>query len=201
VSFFRTLLGSGLKENRFLYKAVITGVLRVARESLFSGVNHLELHSMLSGQGFADTFGFNQAEVEQLAASAGLGDREVRSNQELGYGRADVTVRPRVAGRPGVVIELKKLEPGKTVQGTLRAAMAQIKRRDYAAGLRGIAEPIYRIAIVFEGKRAHVKMGPVSAPPPPPRPPPPPDTPAAAPPPGSPPRGPPPGPPLLPTRR
>ena len=359
LSFFRTLLGSGLKENPFLHKAVITGILRVARESLFSGVNHLEVFSMLSGSGFGDTFGFTQAEVEELALAAGFPDRmpeieawyngyvvdgvrlynpwsvlnylknpaprahwvntggtaliealldrlgptlwpdvesllaggtirgtldenlifddlhrsrdalwslllaagylkaarteyvrgrwvaelvlpneelktswqhltsrhlelalnggeavdhltramlsgderafaadlqtlaanalsfydtagdwpervwqafvlgilvhlspdwEVRSNQELGYGRADVTVRPRVAGRPGAVIELKKVEEGKTVKGTLRAAMSQITRRDYAAGLRGIAEPIYRIAIVFEGKRAYVKM-------------------------------------------
>lgn len=85
-------------------------------------------------------------------------DWEVRSNQELGYGRADVVVRPRVAGRPGAVIEFKKLRAGRTVQGTLRSAMAQIKRREYAAGLQGVADPIYLIAIVFEGKRVHVKM-------------------------------------------
>lgn len=361
LSFFRTLLGSGLKENPFLHKAVITGILRVARESLFSGVNHLEAHSVLGGNAFADAFGFTQVEVEALARSAGLSDRmpeieawyngyliggvrlynpwsvlndlkepkdgpqpwwvnsggtllitalldrfgpslwpameallaggvlttaldealiftdlersqeafwslllaagylkplrmerrlgelyadlvipneevrvswrqlaarnlhlamtsrsavdhltramlagdertfaadlrliaanalsfydtagdwpervwqafvlgilvhlspdwEVRSNLELGYGRADVMVRPREAGRPGVVIEFKRLDEGETPEAALKAALAQIEDRDYTAGLRGIADPIHRIAIVFEGKRAHVKM-------------------------------------------
>jgi hypothetical protein len=71
---FRALFRLGLKENRHLHKAVITGILRVARESLFSTVNHLRVFSILQDR-FADTFGFTQGEVEALAAAAGLEDR------------------------------------------------------------------------------------------------------------------------------
>jgi hypothetical protein len=358
--FFRSLLGGALKENPALHKAVITGILRVARESLFSGVNHLSVHSVLSG-GFASTFGFTQDEVVQLATSAGLqahlpgieawyngyliggvrlynpwsilnylarpqeglrpwwvntggtvliealldrfGPRlwpdveallnggavraaldenlvladlahnrdalwslllaagylrpvhtelrrgrlhaelvipneelltswqllaarhledaltgsaavehlvramfagnerafaadlrtlaanalsyhdtagdwpervwqafvlgvlvhlsdgwEVRSNLELGYGRADVIVRPRKAGRPGVLMELKRVEAGESVEVALEAALQQISSREYALGLGDVADRVVEIAIVFEGKRPYVRM-------------------------------------------
>ena len=360
LAFFRMLFGAALKENRHLHKAIITGILRVARESLFSTVNHLEVWSILQ-DGFADAFGFTQAEVEALARAAGLEDRlpeleawyngylvgstrlynpwsvlsffknpkagpqpywvntggtalvesllqhhgiragavverllrgealsttiseslifpdltvsveavwslllaagylkprsirqvdgevhaelvipnqevgvswrqmasralrhglrssdevdrltramlagdearfgdglrtlavnalsyhdlagdwpervwqafvlgilvhldagwEVRSNPEMGYGRADVVVRPRQPGRPGVILELKRIEDGQDVDAALTAALQQIDDRDYGAGLREVASPLRRIAVVFEGKRPHVRV-------------------------------------------
>ena len=360
LNLFRSMLGGALKENPYLHKAIITGILRVARESLFSGVNHLRVCSVLSGD-FPDTFGFTQAEVERLAADAEVAGRlpeleswyngyliggvrlynpwsilnylmkpgagliphwlntggtavverlldrfgtdlwpategllaggtlstpldehlvfsdldrrpealwslllaagylkpvrttwvegelqaeltipnrevrvswrqlgarnlhdamrgsaavdrltramlagderafsadlrklaanalsfhdtggdwpervwqafvlgvlvhldpgwEVRSNLEAGYGRADVLVRPRQPGRPGVVIEFKRIEEGEDVETTMKAAFAQIEDKDYAAPLRGVAAPILRIGVVFEGKKPHVKI-------------------------------------------
>lgn len=86
----------------------------------------------------------------------------VRSNRETGYGRADVTLRPRDGKGPGVVIELKALSPVDrlTPEVALDRALAQIEARDYAAELRaeGI-DPIHRLAIVFEGKRVYARAG------------------------------------------
>jgi hypothetical protein len=63
VSFFRSLFTSGLKDNSFLHKGVLTGVLRVAKESLFSGVNNLEVHGALSSSLGVTAFGFTDPEV------------------------------------------------------------------------------------------------------------------------------------------
>ncbi len=61
----RALLGQGLKGNTHVYKAVLTGILRVAKESLFSGLNNLGVFSLLSPQ-FNTCFGFTEAEVVSL---------------------------------------------------------------------------------------------------------------------------------------
>ena len=65
VSFMRNLLSAGLKDNSFLYKAVITGILRVSKESIFSGLNNIAVFSILNHQ-FDDKFGFTENEVKQL---------------------------------------------------------------------------------------------------------------------------------------
>ena len=94
---------------------------------------------------------------------AGLGPRyEVRSNRESGLGRCDVMVLPREAGKPGVVMELKRVEgeAGETVEKAVEAALGQIRNRDDAAELRARgAEPIHEVAAVFDGKRAYVRVG------------------------------------------
>jgi hypothetical protein len=93
---------------------------------------------------------------------AGLGgSHDVRSNRESGLGRCDVLVLPKAAGRPGVVLELKRVatERGETTQQTLTAALRQIRAKDYATELRARgAAPILEVAVAFEGKRAHVRM-------------------------------------------
>ena len=87
-------------------------------------------------------------------------DYEVRSNRESGFGRADVLVIPRRRGEPGVVMELKVLGEGAELAASLDAAHAQIAERDYAAELRARgAEPVHSLAVVFDGKRAHVRAG------------------------------------------
>lgn len=48
-----------LKDNIHLEKAMITGILRVAKESVFSGLNNLMVYSMLS-ESFSDKFGFTE---------------------------------------------------------------------------------------------------------------------------------------------
>ena len=68
--FFRNFLSSGLKDNPHLAKGVLTGILRVAKESIFSGLNNVQVHSILSGD-FLDAFGFTPGEVRQLCEEAG----------------------------------------------------------------------------------------------------------------------------------
>ncbi|HMV66238.1 MAG TPA: PD-(D/E)XK nuclease domain-containing protein [Myxococcota bacterium] len=82
---------------------------------------------------------------------------EVRSNLEMGYGRADVVVWPRQAGRPGVILELKRIDEGEDVEAALTGALEQLAARGYADGLRE-ASPLHEIAIVFAGKRPYVRF-------------------------------------------
>lgn len=65
VSFMRNFLSSALKDNIYLEKSMITGILRVAKESIFSGLNNLEAASLLS-YNFRDKFGFTEKETEDL---------------------------------------------------------------------------------------------------------------------------------------
>jgi hypothetical protein len=67
----RGLFGSVLKTNPYLYRAVITGILRVAKESLFSGINNLEVYSLLRSE-YDQYFGFTEEEVDQLLKKADL---------------------------------------------------------------------------------------------------------------------------------
>jgi hypothetical protein len=70
IAFFRDFLSGGLKDNSHLFKGVLTGILRVARESLFSGLDNIEVYSILRTQ-LATGFGFTEAEVRGLLDAAG----------------------------------------------------------------------------------------------------------------------------------
>lgn len=65
----RGFLGSVLKTNPFLKFAVITGCLRVSKESIFTGVNNFKAYSILDGK-FSDAFGFTEIEVKELLGAA-----------------------------------------------------------------------------------------------------------------------------------
>jgi len=65
VSFMRNLLSGAFKDNDFLYKGVITGILRVSKESIFSGLNNVSVFSVFD-EDFSDKFGFTEAEVKQI---------------------------------------------------------------------------------------------------------------------------------------
>ncbi|MCE3239398.1 MAG: Protein of unknown function (DUF1703)/Predicted AAA-ATPase [Gammaproteobacteria bacterium] len=71
INVMRDLFGSVLKTNPYLDRAVITGILRVAKESLFSGVNNLEVYSLLRHE-YGNHFGFTEEEVDQLLIKADL---------------------------------------------------------------------------------------------------------------------------------
>ena len=74
IKFFRSFFSAGLKDNTLLYKAVLTGILRVSRESLFSGVNHLDVFSVLSPR-YSSYFGFTETEVTDLLIQAKMEDK------------------------------------------------------------------------------------------------------------------------------
>lgn len=69
LDFFRIFLGAGLEENPHFRKGVVTGILRVARENTFSGLNNLAVYSVLSHD-FRTAFGFTEAEVKALLDQA-----------------------------------------------------------------------------------------------------------------------------------
>lgn len=70
LEFLRAWLGGGLKHENgpALYRAVITGILRIAKESIFSDLNNLDVWSGLTMGPFEDKFGFTEPEVERLLA-------------------------------------------------------------------------------------------------------------------------------------
>lgn len=82
VGFMRGFLGAGLKDNPSLHKAVVTGILRVSKENLFSGLNNVEVNTVLS-RDYSRWFGFTENDVAGLLAlfshempdSAGLNER------------------------------------------------------------------------------------------------------------------------------
>ena len=69
ISFMRNLLSSALKDNMFLKKAVLTGILRVSKESLFSGLSNVKTYSVLDKK-YCQYFGFTDTEVDELLTKA-----------------------------------------------------------------------------------------------------------------------------------
>ena len=74
ISFFRRWLSIALKGNDSLHFAILTGVLRIAKESVFCGLNNLEVFSVLS-TGYGDTFGFTAEEIKHMAQTLGYADK------------------------------------------------------------------------------------------------------------------------------
>ncbi len=71
VSLIRNLLGNVLKTNPDLYFSVITGCLRISKESIFTGLNNLKVNTVTAPK-FNEYFGFTDAEVDELLAFYGL---------------------------------------------------------------------------------------------------------------------------------
>lgn len=69
----RGIFGNALKSNRFLKFAVLTGCLRVSKESIFTGLNNFKILSITDPR-FDEQFGFTEAEVKQLLAAYQLED-------------------------------------------------------------------------------------------------------------------------------
>ncbi len=71
VSLIRNFLGNALKTNDSLYFAVLTGCLRISKESIFTGLNNLKVHT-ISDVRYDEFFGFTDEEVDELLAFYGL---------------------------------------------------------------------------------------------------------------------------------
>ncbi len=74
ISFIRSLFESALKTNPNLEFAVITGCLRISRESIFTGLNNLRIVSILN-KDYGEYFGFTSQEVETMASYYGAEER------------------------------------------------------------------------------------------------------------------------------
>ena len=74
ILFMRNLFSGGLKDNRHLSYGFLTGILRVAKESIFSGLNNLKVNSILD-QKYSAYFGFTAEEVREMAEYYNASDR------------------------------------------------------------------------------------------------------------------------------
>lgn len=74
ILFMRNLFSGGLKDNRHLSYGFLTGILRVAKESIFSGLNNLAVNSILDYQ-YSEYFGFTAEEVKEMACYYGAEEK------------------------------------------------------------------------------------------------------------------------------
>lgn len=74
VGFMRNLFSGGLKDNKHLSYGFLTGILRVAKESIFSGLNNLTINSILDEK-YSEYFGFTPDEIKQIAFYYGAADK------------------------------------------------------------------------------------------------------------------------------
>ncbi|MBQ9437433.1 MAG: AAA family ATPase [Lachnospiraceae bacterium] len=70
----RGMFDAAIKTNEFLKFAVITGCLRIAKESIFTGTNNFKSYSVLDEE-FSECFGFTQTEVDKLLSDADRTDK------------------------------------------------------------------------------------------------------------------------------
>lgn len=92
VKLIRNLYSRALKSNDFLQFAVMTGCLKIAKESIFTGLNNLRVFSVMNVQ-FDEHFGFSDSEVRKMLDYYGCGDRfDLAKEWYDGYrfGNADV---------------------------------------------------------------------------------------------------------------
>jgi len=75
VSFIRNMLGATLKTNEALQFAILTGCLRIAKESIFTGLNNFACYSISDAE-FDDKFGFTESEVDALLEAGNLSKRK-----------------------------------------------------------------------------------------------------------------------------
>lgn len=74
IAFMRNLFSGGLKDNKHLSFGFLTGILRVAKESIFSGLNNLVINSVLDNK-YSAYFGFTPDEVREIAAYYGVSQK------------------------------------------------------------------------------------------------------------------------------
>ena len=92
LSLIRSLLDNALKTNDSLYFAVLTGCLRISRESIFTGLNNPKVHT-ISDVRYDEYFGFTNADVDELLAFYGLSSyKDVIRDWYDGYHFGDTQV-------------------------------------------------------------------------------------------------------------
>lgn len=74
ILFMRNLFSGGLKDNKHLSYGFMTGILRVAKESIFSGLNNLTINSVLDNK-YSSYFGFTSEEIREMAEYFGAADK------------------------------------------------------------------------------------------------------------------------------
>ena len=92
VSLIRNLFGNALKTNDNLQFAVLTGCLRISKESIFTGLNNLKVHTIADPR-YEEYFGFTDADVDEMLAFYGLtSHKQVMQDWYDGYQFGKVSV-------------------------------------------------------------------------------------------------------------
>ena len=90
--FYLSFLSASLKYNDYLERGVLTGCLRIVKESLFSGLNNLKVRSLLDYNA-RDCFGFTQNEVDDILKEAHLEDkRQLIKDWYDGYNFSGISI-------------------------------------------------------------------------------------------------------------
>jgi len=76
IKFFKTFYGITFKDNPYLEKTILTGVSRVAKESIFSGANNFDVYTVLNDE-FSDDFGITEKEMDKI-----IDDFEIQDQKE-----------------------------------------------------------------------------------------------------------------------
>ena len=163
VSLILTMFGLALKTNDFLYFAVLTGCLRVSKESIFTGLNNFKVLSITDAR-FDSVFDTRAPEKEKessyhtllVGLLAGTANWLVKSNVEAGEGFADIIVETEDPNA-GLILKLKYTNSFRKMEEACRQALLQIGARRYEEYLRNDGrEDIRLYGISFCKKRCRV---------------------------------------------
>ena len=78
-NFLMLFFSAGVKGNEFLEKALLTGVMRISKESLFSGLNNIEVFDVFDDNLYTDDYGFTETEIDELNALVGFDKAKLKS--------------------------------------------------------------------------------------------------------------------------
>ena len=75
IGFMRNFFSGAFKDNKYLSYGFLTGILRIAQESIFSGLNNLTVNSVMDDE-YDEFFGFTETEVQKMLKDYGVSDKE-----------------------------------------------------------------------------------------------------------------------------
>ena len=182
----RALMSTALKDNNFLKFAVLTGCLRVTKESIFTGTNNLVVNTINSSS-LNEYFGFTQKDVDKLLEDAKMTNHAkdikdwydgyhfkedfyhaflagiftgagymVESNHEHGEGRSDVVVIDSYGGKVAI-FEAKYSQSIENLETDCNKALNQINKKMYAKDFEDSYDEVLCFGISFYKKRCLVK--------------------------------------------
>lgn len=159
IRFMRGFLSGALKTNDHLKFGILTGALRITRESVFTGLNNLDCFDIATSR-YADVFGFTQGEVDQLLSDAGLEEkRDALKEWYDGYhfgGHSDIYCPWSVMKYLADVQSVPREKPKAYRVGTSSNGLP----RDFARRLPAEEDVQGRIAALLGGNAIAVKLNP-----------------------------------------